>query len=69
MEDPSYEFVNMKDEYDIGQILKHGFFQSLKYNSFMNVITSENYQVMTLDKKEVPIIEKALKLSSNRVTI
>lgn len=69
MEDPSYEFVNMKDEYDIRQILKHGFFQILKYNSFMGVITSENYQIMKLDKKEIPEIEKKLKLSSNRVII
>jgi hypothetical protein len=67
VEDPSYEFVNMRDEYDLRLIFNNGFFNAFRYLSYFQVITSENYKTMKLDKDEIKEISQKLKLSKSRV--
>jgi len=57
----------MRDEYDLKLIFNNGFFNTFKYFSYFQVITSENYKTMKLDKDEVKEISQKLKLSKSRV--
>lgn len=59
----------MRDQYDLKLIFHNGFFNTLKYKSFFQVITNENYETLKLTKKEIKEISAKLKLSKSRVII
>ena len=64
VEDPSEDFQNMRDVYDIRLILKEGYFSMFKKRDTISMDTYEKY---SLRKEEVKKIRQCLKLTKSRV--
>ena len=64
VEDPSDDFQNMRDSFDIRLILSKGYFKAFKKRE---PITKDNFCDFTLSKSEVKEICKILKLTKSRV--